>query len=202
MIDFVALALYCALMGGTPGPNNVMLTASSVHYGFARTIPHMLGIAAGHVLQVLITCLSLGEVFLRYPATQTTLRIVGFLYLMYLSYRILGSKVAGARKGSGRPLYFLEAVMFQFVNPKAWVFVTTVAALFLPQDTGALLLSASIIAITAGIVVIPCIAVWAGFGQALRRFLERPLAMKIFNITIAAALVATAFYMLISSSVF
>ncbi len=173
-----------------------MLTASGVHYGFARTIPHMLGIACGHILQVLATCLSLGELFLRYPEVQTLLKVAGFLYLIYLSYRIVGSKVASGKKNGGRPLYFIEAVLFQFVNPKAWVFVSTVAVLFLPQERESLLVVASVIALTAGIVVIPCIALWAGFGQALQRFLQRPKAMRVFNISIALALVATAIYLL------
>ena len=197
MIDFIALGLYCTLMGSTPGPNNVMLTASGVHYGFARTIPHMLGIACGHILQVLITCLSLGEIFIRYPMIQTALKVAGFLYLLYLSYRIVGSKLTSGRENGGRPLYFIEAVLFQFVNPKAWVFVSTVAVLFLPQERESLLLSASIIALAAGVFVIPCIALWAGFGQALQRFLKRPNAMRIFNISIALTLVATASYLLL-----
>ena len=195
MIDLLALALYCALMGSTPGPNNVMLTASGVHYGFARTVPHMIGIVCGHILLVSITCLSLGKLFLRYPEIQTALRVVGCLYLLYLSYRIVGSKLSSGKNNGGRPLYFIEALLFQFVNPKAWVFASTVAVLFLPQERESLLIAASIIALTSGAVVIPCITLWAGFGQALQSVLKRPKAMRIFNISIALALVGTAAYL-------
>ena len=197
MIDLLALALYCALMGSTPGPNNVMLTASGVHYGFARTVPHMIGIVCGHILLVSITCLSLGKLFLRYPEIQTALRVVGCLYLLYLSYRIVGSKLSSGKNNGGRPLYFIEALLFQFVNPKAWVFASTVAVLFLPQERESLLIASSIIAVTSGAVVIPCITLWAGFGQALQRVLKRPNAMRIFNISIAFALVGTAGYLVL-----
>ena len=197
MIDFVALALYSALMGSTPGPNNVMLTASGVNFGFVRTIPHMLGIAFGHIVQVMVTCLSLGEIFVRYPLTQRGLKVAGFCYLLYLSWRILGSSASSEKGVRGRPLRFHEAVLFQFVNPKAWVFVTTVAALFLPEGEEGLLRNTLLLSFAAGVIVIPCIALWAGFGQGLRRFLRNPVALRIFNAVIAAALVGTAIYLVI-----
>ena len=197
MIDFVALALYSTLMGSTPGPNNVMLTASGVNFGFARTIPHMLGIACGHVAQVMLACLSLGELFVRYPLAQSSLKIAGFCYLLYLSWRILMSSSSAENKGRRRPLHFYEAVLFQFVNPKAWVFVTTVATLFLPEGEEELLRNAFLLSLTAGTIVIPSIALWAGFGQALRRFLHDPVKLRVFNTVTAAALVGTAVYLVI-----
>ena len=197
MIDFVALALYCVLMGSTPGPNNVMLTASGVNFGFAKTIPHMLGIAFGHIVQVMMTCLSLGELFVRYPLAQRSLKIAGFCYLLYLSWRILGASASSEKRGRSRPLRFYEAALFQFVNPKAWVFVTTVAALFLPGGEEGLLRNALLLSCAAGVVVIPCIALWAGFGQGLRRFLQDPVKLRVFNAVIAAALVGTAIYLVI-----
>ena len=197
MIDFAALALYSALMGSTPGPNNVMLTASGVNFGFMRTLPHMFGIAFGHVIQVMLTCLSLGEIFVRYPLAQRSLKIAGFCYLLYLSWRILRSSTGEENKGRGRPLHFYEAVLFQFVNPKAWVFVTTIAALFLPEGEEGLLRNAFLLSFAAGIIVIPCIGLWAGFGQGLRKFLRDPVKLRVFNAVIAAALVGTAIYLVI-----
>ena len=197
MIDFVALALYSTLMGSTPGPNNVMLTASGVNFGFARTLPHMLGIACGHVVQVMLACLSLGEIFVRYPLTQRSLKIAGFCYLLYLSWRILMSSSSSESKGRRRPLHFYEAVLFQFVNPKAWVFVTTVATLFLPEGEEGSLRNAFVLSFAAGTIIIPCIALWAGFGQGLRRFLQDPVKLRVFNTATAAALVGTAVYLVI-----
>ncbi len=198
MIDYVALALYCVLMGSTPGPNNVMLTASGVNFGFTRTLPHMIGIAFGHIIQIIVTCLSLGEIFVRYPAAQRSLKIAGFCYLLYLSWRIVGASASvGKGGGRSRPLRFYEAALFQFVNPKAWVFVTTVAALFLPEGEEGLLKNTLLLSCAAGVVVIPCIALWAGFGQGLRKFLQDPVKLRVFNAIIATALVGTAIYLVI-----
>jgi threonine/homoserine/homoserine lactone efflux protein len=41
---FVALVVFANVMAFTPGPNNIMLTASGVNFGFARTVPHLLGV--------------------------------------------------------------------------------------------------------------------------------------------------------------
>ncbi len=197
MIDYVALALYSTLMGSTPGPNNVMLTASGVNFGFARTIPHMLGIACGHTVLVMMACLSLGEIFVRYPLAQRSLKIAGFCYLLYLSWRILMSSSNSENKGRSRPLNFYEAMLFPLINPKAWVFVTTTAVLFLPKGETGVLMNAFLLSFASGTIVILCEALWVGFGHALRKFLRNPVSLQIFNAVIAAALVGTAIYLVI-----
>ena len=198
MIDFVALALYSALMGSTPGPNNVLLTASGVNFGFARTIPHMLGIACGHTVLVMLACLSLGEIFVRYPLAQRSLKIAGFCYLLYLSWRILMmSSSSSKNNGRRRPLRFYEAMLFPLINPKAWVFVTTTAVLFLPKGENGVLMNAFLLSFTSGTIVILCEVLWVGFGHALRRFLQDSVKLRVFNAVIAAALVGTAIYLVI-----
>ena len=197
MIDYVALALYSTLMGSTPGPNNVMLTASGVNFGFARTIPHMLGIACGHTVLVMMACLSLGEIFVRYPLAQRSLKIAGFCYLLYLSWRILMSSSNSENKGRSRPLNFYEAMLFPLINPKAWVFVTTTAVLFLPKGETGVLMNAFLLSFASGTIVILCESLWVGFGHALRKFLRNPVSLQIFNAVIAAALVGTAIYLVI-----
>ena len=197
MIDYVALALYSTLMGSTPGPNNVMLTASGVNFGFTRTIPHMLGIACGHTVLVMMACLSLGEIFVRYPLAQRSLKIAGFCYLLYLSWRIFMSSSNSENKGRSRPLNFYEAMLFPLINPKAWVFVTTTAVLFLPKGETGVLMNAFLLSFASGTIVILCEALWVGFGHALRKFLRNPVSLQIFNAVIAAALVGTAIYLVI-----
>ena len=39
-----ALATYYFIMFVTPGPNNAMLTASGMKFGFIKTIPHLIRI--------------------------------------------------------------------------------------------------------------------------------------------------------------
>ena len=103
----------------TPGPNNAMVLASGLKFGFIKTIPHMSGITIGHVLQLILVCLGLGKIFLIFPQLQNILKILCALYLLYLGYKIIGS-FSKIKEDNSRPLKFHEAGLFQIVNPKAW----------------------------------------------------------------------------------
>ena len=195
MIDSAALATYSFVMSITPGPNNVMLTASGATFGFRRTVPHMLGISTGCGIQLLATCAGLGAAFARWPELQSVLRWAGALYLLYMGVRMLGSGPAGERS-SPRPVTFVEAALFQFLNPKAWIMSLTAASLFLPHDLG-LLQTAAYMLFFMVIMNFPCIAIWALFGSSLRRFLERPASRMGFNAAMAVALTATGVIMVL-----
>jgi len=189
MVDPLPFATYSFVMSITPGPNNVMLTASGATFGFRRTLPHMLGISAGCGIQLLATCAGLGAVFARWPELQAALRWVGALYLLYLGVRMLGSGPASER-ATARPVTFVEAALFQFLNPKAWIMTLTAATLFLPHELG-ILATAVYMLFFMIIMNFPCIAVWALFGSSLRSLLERPASRMGFNAAMAVALTAT-----------
>jgi threonine/homoserine/homoserine lactone efflux protein len=189
MVDPLPFATYSFVMSITPGPNNVMLTASGATFGFRRTIPHILGISVGCGIQLLAVCAGLGAIFTRWPESQTVLRWVGATYLLYLGMRMLGSGAASSGV-STRPVTFPEAAAFQFLNPKAWVMTITAATLFLPHEIGVLAAGAYMLAVMV-VMNLPCIAVWALFGSSLRRFLERPASRVGFNAAMAVALTAT-----------
>lgn len=189
MVDPLPFATYSFVMSITPGPNNVMLTASGATFGFRRTIPHILGIGVGCGIQLLAVCAGLGAIFTRWPDLQSVLRWLGALYLLYLGARMLGSRPTSSAV-SARPITFVEAALFQFLNPKAWVMTLTAATLFLPHELGMLAADAYMLA-TMVVTNTPCIAVWAVFGSTLRGFLERPASRMGFNIAMAVALVAT-----------
>lgn len=190
MVDPVPFAIYAFVMSITPGPNNVMLTASGATFGFRRTVPHMFGIEAGLGIQLLAVCAGLGAIFTRWPELQTVLRWVGAAYLLYLGVRMLSGTGSSSATESARPLSFFEAAAFQFLNPKAWVMSLTAATLFLPHDLGALAAGAYMFAMMA-LVGLPCIAIWALFGSSLRGLLERPASRMGFNAAMAVALATT-----------
>ncbi|WP_261317452.1 MULTISPECIES: LysE family translocator [unclassified Halomonas] len=164
----------------TPGPNNVMLTASGANYGFRRTLPHLFGIVGGCFVLFASIALGLGVVFERYPALQAALKVVGSVYLVYLAWKIATAPPPDLRVGDARPLTFVQAAAFQFANPKAWVMGIALMAGFLPE-TGQPLLNALILAGVAEVVGLPCIALWAGFGTAIGRLLTTDRAWRVFN---------------------
>jgi threonine/homoserine/homoserine lactone efflux protein len=195
MVDPLPFATYSFVMSITPGPNNVMLTASGATFGFRRTIPHMLGISVGFGIELLAVCAGLGAIFTRWPELQTALRWIGAIYLLYLGVRMLNSGPASAG-ATTKPVTFLEAAIFQFVNPKAWVMTITAATLFLPHDLGVVAAGAYMLAVMV-VINMPSIAVWALFGSSLRAFLARPASRMGFNAAMAVALAATGVIMVL-----
>ncbi|HEY2399706.1 MAG TPA: LysE family translocator [Steroidobacteraceae bacterium] len=195
MIDPMPFATYSFVMSITPGPNNVMLTASGANFGFRKTIPHILGIVAGFSVVLFGVCAGLDVVFTRWPAIQSVLRWVGAAYLVYLGWRILRSGEAQDAQ-SRKPLTALEAAGFQFLNPKAWMMTLTAAAMFLPRELGVLTASSYMVGIMA-VTNLPCITVWALFGSSMRGFLARPAGRMTFNVVLSLALVATGIAMVL-----
>jgi len=195
MINPLPFATYSWVMWITPGPNNVMLTASGANFGLRRTLPHMLGICCGFALQLLAVCAGLGAIFSRWPHLQDGLRWVGAAYLVWLGWRLLRPAQADGLQAP-RPLTFLEAAAFQFLNPKAWVMNLTAATLFLPRELGAAAAAAYML-VWGVLIPAPCVLVWALFGTSLRALLARPRGRLAFNSTMALALGVTAVMMLI-----
>ena len=168
----------------TPGPNNVMLTASGSAFGFRRSIPHMLGITIGFPVMIFAVGLGLGEIFTRYPQVHLALKYFGAAYLLYLAWRIAQSGQPDGGDADGRPLTFLEAAAFQWVNPKAWVMaVSSIPAFTTPGGNyyAELLVISAIFAL----VCIPACTTWCLFGVAIRGLIRTPETARIVNYGLA-----------------
>ena len=198
MIDvnlFLALVSFYFVMYVTPGPNNAMVLASGIKFGFLKTIPHMSGITIGHVLQTIVVCLGLGKIFQMFPEIQDILKIICALYLLYLGYKIVGS-FSKIKDDGSRPLKFYEASLFQLVNPKAWTISTMVASGFLPKDER-LIISISFISITALIICPLSISIWAAFGSGIRNLVKNNKKKAFVEYFLAMLLLVTAIMIVI-----
>jgi len=192
---FLALLLFAFVSSITPGPNNLMLMASGVNFGFRRTVPHMLGIGAGFFSLLVCVGLGLGALLVAYPALHLALKICGGAYLVYLAWRIAMSRSVADRSGpAARPMSFFEAAVFQWVNPKAWVMAVTAMAVY--TNPASPFLSMFLVAVAFVIVNVPSVSTWAGFGVALRGFLADPVRLRWFNIVMGLLLLASVWPML------
>ena len=187
------LLTYVATMSVTPGPNNLMLAASGVNFGFRRTVPHMLGISIGHGIQVAIVAGLLAWVMAWLDDMRLGLVLAGCAYLLWLAWRQAQAGQPGGGK-SAQPLGFIGAALFQWVNPKAWMMVLNAAILFLPRGGG--WGAALSLALVCAFVNFPCIALWAVVGDRLRFRLRDPRALRVFNYAMALLLAATAVWIL------
>jgi threonine/homoserine/homoserine lactone efflux protein len=179
------LMLFAAAVTLTPGPNVVLVTASAANFGFRRTIPQMLGITFGFGSMVLATGLGLAGVVHAEPRLHAALKYAGAAYLLYLAWRIARADAASA--SACRPIGFVEATLFTWMNPKAWVSALGAAAAFTTVGGDLMWESAVIAAVLAAFCLISTV-VWAGFGTVIGRYLADPRARRAFNWSMAGLL--------------
>ena len=191
---FLALVVFAFTTSITPGPNNMMLFASGVNFGFVRTIPHMCGIGAGFLVLLLAVGFGLGALLETVPWLYTLLKFAGGAYLLWIAWKIGTSRSLGEGTAGAQPMTFLQAAAFQWVNPKAWVMAVSAMATY--TDAGNYTASVLLVGVAFALVNFPSVSTWAGFGSALRQWLSDPVRLKWFNISMALLLVASLWPML------
>jgi threonine/homoserine/homoserine lactone efflux protein len=130
----LALVGFAVVSSITPGPNNMMLLASGVNFGMRRTMPHMMGVCMGFTLMLVIVGLGLGAVIMTVPLLHTVLKYGSGAYLLWLAWSLATSGGLGGSQTGARPMRFIEAALFQWINPKAWVMAVTAMAVYtLPE---------------------------------------------------------------------
>lgn len=184
-----ALAAFAFVSSITPGPNNLMLMSSGANFGFRRTIPHALGVGIGFTLMIILVGIGLMGLFNLFPVLNTALKVVSVAYLLWLAWKIANAGAPGdGESPRGRPMSFIQAALFQWVNPKAWSMALTAIALYAPdRNIAAVLFVAAIF----GIINLPSTSLWAVMGMALRGWLSNAWRLAAFNWTMAALLVGS-----------
>lgn len=192
----IAAALFLVVSSITPGPNNTMLMASGVNFGVRRSLPHLLGVQIGFTVMLLCVGLGLHAVLDQFPALYQLMRWGGAAYLLWLAWKLATARPANAdpEAPAPQPLSFWGAAAFQWINPKAWVMIVTAMSAYLPPNAS--VPQVLLLALMSLVLGSPCSAVWVGFGQAMRGLLQDPLRLRIFNVTMALALVASLYPML------
>ena len=190
-----ALAAFAFVSSITPGPNNLMLMTSGTNFGFRRTVPHLMGVALGFVLMIVLVGLGLAELFARYPLAHEVLKWVSVAYLLYLAWKVATAQPPGEGRAAGRPMTFVQGLLFQWVNPKAWTMALTGVTVYMPPVDPwiGLLLVAGLF----GIVNLPCVGLWAVMGVKLRRWLGDARRLRRFNVGAAVLLVGSLYPMVV-----
>lgn len=194
----LGFALFALVTSITPGPNNTMLLASGVNFGFNRTIPHMLGITCGFFSLVLAVGLGLGAVFQSYPLLYTVLRYVGAAYLLYLAWKIAHSgPVSESRSGENTPISYWGAAAFQWVNPKAWIMAIGAISTYTPLQ--GYFFNVFVIASVFALINLPSVSLWVVCGSLLRNLLQDRRWLRMFNWGMALLLVASLYPLVVES---
>ncbi len=185
---FLALAGFALGTVITPGPNNLMLMASGANFGFRRTVPHMLGVGLGFPMMIVPVGLGVMQLFDLYPPLVRVMEVLSVVYMLWLAWKIANAAAPGEGQASGRPMTFLQAVAFQWVNPKAWAMALGAITLYATDRT-----LGAILWVAGTYVMMGCISTttWTVLGQQLRRVLTNPARLRLFNGAMAALLVGS-----------
>jgi threonine/homoserine/homoserine lactone efflux protein len=187
--ELAALVAFAFVGSFSPGPNNAVLWASGISFGFRRTVPHVIGGALGVGTLVVGVAAGIGAFLEAVPATALALKVAGSVYLLYVAFQVAGSSGIG-RAEVAHPLDAWQAAVFQWLNPKAWVFAITVVGTFLPEDlsrpTGIALLTGVVL-----VVVTVSFTIWAAGGAGLARFVDDERRRRIVSLVLAALIVAS-----------
>jgi len=191
---FLPLLMICCIQSGTPGPNNIMLTASGKNFGYIRTIPHMMGVVIGFLSLIIFLSLGLIAIFNEYPLIQTALQLVGSIYLLYLAYRIFFS-VNSFDESKSKPITFIESSLFQYVNPKGVMMAITTISIYTDTknfyfiDTFNQGIFYILIAFTISNIL--AVLTWTSVGVFLNNFIKSDRSIKLFNGFMSILLVLT-----------
>lgn len=180
------LILFALVSSLTPGPNNLMLMASGANFGFWPTLPHMLGIGFGFTLMIVLVGLGVAEVFQIWPELNLALKIFGVAYMIYLAWKIANAAEPGKAKATAKPMSFLQAAAFQWVNPKAWAMSLTATTVYATAGDAT---GVYWVAGVFGAINFPCISLWTLLGIQVRRWLKNPTRLRIFNWSMAGLLI-------------
>ena len=197
MTELLPLIGFVAIASITPGPNNIMLATAGASAGFRATVPHLLGISSGLAVQIILVGAGVASLMQQHPTLVLVMRALSAGYLAWLALGLLKASTVQASARTGRPLSFLGAALFQWVNPKAWMMALTINGAFLPVSDDAL--GAVVrIALVAACMNLPCITCWAAAGAAIRAHLEDPARRRIFNGVMGLSLALTAVWIVSS----
>ncbi|MGB3689731.1 MAG: LysE family translocator [Jannaschia helgolandensis] len=188
MIDPLYLFVFFGLF--TPGPNVILLTASGARFGFGRTIPHVLGVAIGVGITSALTALGIGALLLAIPVLKLALQVAAVTWIFWMAWKLFRSRGV-TTEGRDRPFTFVEAVLFQWVNPKIWIIALAAASGYastLPAAQEALRIGSAF----SGINLFVCLF-WTFAGTLLAYLLRTPLAWRVFTTVMALALAASGF---------
>jgi threonine/homoserine/homoserine lactone efflux protein len=194
--QLIAFATFAAVVSGTPGPSNALLTTIGARAGVRRGLASLLGQVTGMGAMLFAITLGLGGVILAHPLVLQVLKWAGAAVICWMAWRIAAA--GDAEEVTNAPRGFLGMAAFQWVNPKGWLVSIAAVATFLDRHAGSAPAQAAILAILFTLVALPSCFPWLASGAALQRFLQAPRARRIFNRVMGALLAGSAILLVLT----
>ena len=185
----MGLMTFAFIMSVTPGPNNMMLLASGANFGLRRTLPHMLGVGIGFVVMCFMVGMGIIQILDAWPLSYTLLKVVSTVYLIFLAYKIaIATPPSAEGKPAGKPITFMQALLFQWVNPKAVTMAVSALSIYAEDYS---VQSVAAVAIIFGLVNLPSVSLWTILGQQMQKILSSQKRLTYFNWIMASLLIVS-----------
>jgi threonine/homoserine/homoserine lactone efflux protein len=189
-----ALLTFALVSSGSPGPNNIMLMSSGTNFGIKKSIPHALGVNLGFGLMIILVGTGLMEIFNIFPFLKVALKYVSITYLIYLSFKIASACPAVEEtKKASKPFTFIQAALFQWINPKAWTMALTAITLYASSNA---LKDIIYVSLLYCLMNIPAVTTWVVLGKQMRKFLQDRVRLRIFNIVMGLLLFSSLYFVM------
>ena len=193
MIDYLLqLIIYVFIAAITPGPNNTIAFYTSFNFGIKKSLHLPIAAALGAALIQLLCCLGLGTILINIPAMQNILKIFGFIYLIYLAYQISKFKLS-KDQDNPKKISFIEYFLFQFVNPKLYIFASTTSVIFTSYKYN-FILESLIITMVMGLLTFFAITTWIFAGNILLNLFKNNMQRILINYLLSICLLLTAIW--------
>ena len=177
---FVFLGLF------SPGPNVILLTSSGARFGLRASLPHLFGVVVGVGVTAGLTGLGIAALLAQAPMLELVLKVAASLWMLWMAWGLWNSQARKGKAERDRPMTFLEAALFQWVNPKVWA-VALAAASAYPGGGGAWAEALRLGSAFSGINLVCCLF-WTSAGAMLTYLLTTPTAWKVFTRVMAVLL--------------
>ena len=188
MENYFAVLLFSFTTAVTPGPNIIMITSSGLNYGIRKSMPHYLGVCIGLPVMVAAVGLGFDLVFHEFPFLHEIIKVMGIFYFFYLAYHVAIASGTSIHENKNKPLTFMQAAVFQWINPKAWIMATEAIAAYTTQDSD-MLIQVYYVTLAFFLMMFPCTAVWLFFGVNLKKILKNEIQQRLFNLCMAVLLI-------------
>ncbi|MFW1857250.1 LysE family translocator [Acinetobacter defluvii] len=165
----------------SPGSINLTILSSSMNYGVKKTFGFISGATIGFTLLLAAVCFGLYQLLAIYPVLLDGICILGTVLLIWIGWNIFkadGEKIQTSGQEKIAMPSFMQGMLMQWLNPKAWIAAVSGTALFSASHNQFYL---AVFVLIYFIVCYLSLLIWGIAGQQLAGFLNERHRAKIFN---------------------
>ncbi len=189
--ELSALLLLATATSFTPGPNTTLSTALAANRGLRGAMHFVLAVPVGWGLLFTLSAVGLGSLVMALPTLRWAIVLGGVGYMLWLARRLWGSGQLSPSDSSRMDVSFVQGVLLQFLNIKAWMLALSVVAGWIAGHANA---------VERYFVTLPLMLFFAFssnlsyalVGSVLRHWLAQGQRLLAFNRCMAVVLTATA----------